>query len=93
MPVPITNDSMARDITVDSKEMKFPIEARILAVADVCEALTASRPYRPAMSEEQTIEILTGGSGTAFCPEVVNAFLKFQEESDLFEQLKARDLP
>ena len=44
------------------------------------------------MSTEQTIEILTGDSGTAFCPDVVNAFLKFQEETQLFERLTARDV-
>lgn len=50
-------------------------EARILAVADVCEALAADRPYRDGMPPEKILQIIKGDSGTAFCPEVVDAFV------------------
>ncbi len=47
--------------------------ARILAVADVYEALTADRPYRKAMTREQALEILREQRGTGLCPASVDA--------------------
>ncbi len=72
---------------------EITLEARILAVADVCEALTADRPYREGMSAEQTLAIITADSGSAFCPEVVEAFAHYQDSCNLFEQLKNRPAP
>ena len=48
---------------------KLALESRILAVADVCEALSAKRPYRDAMPREKVVEIITGQLGTGLCPE------------------------
>ncbi len=45
--------------------------ARILAVADVFEAMTADRPYRTAMPVEQALAIVRKMSGTALCPAAV----------------------
>ena len=52
----------------------IPIEARIIAVADVFDSLTSDRPYRKAMSPFEAREILTKGAGTEFDPKVVEAF-------------------
>jgi HD-GYP domain-containing protein (c-di-GMP phosphodiesterase class II) len=46
---------------------------RILAVADVFEALTADRPYRAAMDPDQALAIMRNDAGTAFCPEHFDA--------------------
>jgi len=54
----------------------IPLEARVLAVADVYDALTSDRPYRKAMSPFDAREIIVKGSGTEFDPIVVEAFLK-----------------
>ena len=54
-------------------------EARILAVADVCEALSADRPYRDAMDPEQVRSIMRGDVGTAFCPEALGALEETRE--------------
>ncbi|HEX6368448.1 MAG TPA: HD domain-containing phosphohydrolase [Longimicrobium sp.] len=43
--------------------------ARVLAVADVCDALSAERPYRAAMPRERVLEIMRGDAGPALCPE------------------------
>jgi HD-GYP domain-containing protein (c-di-GMP phosphodiesterase class II) len=51
------------------------MEARVIAVADVYDALTSDRPYRKAMSTFDAKEIIVKGSGTEFDPKVVNAFL------------------
>jgi HD-GYP domain-containing protein (c-di-GMP phosphodiesterase class II) len=47
--------------------------ARILAVADVYEALTADRPYRAAMPRDKALSILRDQRGTALCPTAVDA--------------------
>lgn len=49
------------------------IESRILAVADVVEAMTARRPYRESFSLEVALEEVKGGAGTRYDPIVVNA--------------------
>jgi diguanylate cyclase (GGDEF)-like protein/putative nucleotidyltransferase with HDIG domain len=53
----------------------IPLEARILAVADAYEAMTADRAYRAALGHEAAQQELRDGSGTQFDPEVVAAFL------------------
>jgi putative nucleotidyltransferase with HDIG domain len=50
--------------------------ARILAVADVYDALSSERPYRPGMTPEQAIGVIRERSGTHFDPLIVEAFLK-----------------
>jgi PAS domain S-box-containing protein/putative nucleotidyltransferase with HDIG domain len=50
-------------------------EARVLAVADVYEAMVSHRPYRPALAPEVAVHELLSGSGTAYDAEVVGACL------------------
>jgi len=54
---------------------EIPLEARILAVADSYEAMTADRVYRPALGEEAARSELEAGAGKQFDAEVVTAFL------------------
>jgi len=54
---------------------EIPLSARILAVADVYDALTSQRPYKVALSDEATCEYLLMGASTSFDPTVVRAFL------------------
>jgi putative nucleotidyltransferase with HDIG domain len=54
---------------------EIPLEARIIALADVYDSLTSDRPYRKAMSPFEAKAIVTKGSGTEFDPRVVKAFL------------------
>jgi putative two-component system response regulator len=56
-------------------------EGRIVAVADVFDALLSDRVYRPAMSVEQTMEILEEGSGTQFDPEIVDLLVAHLERA------------
>jgi len=49
-------------------EGDLSLDARILAVADVCEALSAARPYRPALSREEVAEIMSRDVGEKLCP-------------------------
>jgi two-component system cell cycle response regulator len=54
---------------------EIPVEARILAVADAYEAMTADRVYRPALGEEAARAELEAGAGTQFDARVVEALL------------------
>ncbi len=47
--------------------------ARILAVADVCEALSADRPYRAALARDEMLEIMRRDAGTGLCRECFGA--------------------
>jgi hypothetical protein len=57
------------------KGEEIPLGSRIIAVADAYEAMTASRPYRQAMTPQQAIAELKANSGTQFDPVVVEAML------------------
>jgi putative nucleotidyltransferase with HDIG domain len=57
------------------------IKARILAVADVYDAMTTVRPYRQARSHETAVATIREGSGSQFDPAVVGAFLRIIESS------------
>jgi putative nucleotidyltransferase with HDIG domain len=57
----------------------IPLEARILAVADAYESMTADRAYRSSMGEEAARAELEAGAGTQFDAQVVRAFLAVLE--------------
>ena len=65
----------------------IPISARLMAVADVYDALISQRIYKEAMPHEQAVAILREGRGTHFDPDVVDAFLEIAEE---FRAIAAR---
>jgi PAS domain S-box-containing protein len=55
---------------------QIPIEAQLFAVVDVYDALTSDRPYRKSWPHEKTLEHIQGLSGSHFCPQVVDEFIK-----------------
>ena len=60
---------------------EIQLGARILAVADVYDALYSDRPYRDGWSQEKVVNYLQEESGTAFDPVVVQALLKTLEKT------------
>ncbi len=58
----------------------IPLCGRIIAVADVYDALTSNRVYKPAMPHEQAVAIIKEGSNTHFDPNMVRAFLNLEEK-------------
>lgn len=54
---------------------EIPLVARVVAVCDAFDAMTANRPYRPALSAEDALAELRRCAGTQFDPAVVAAFL------------------
>lgn len=56
----------------------IPLSTRIVALADVYDALTSKRSYKDAFSHEKAAEIIVNTKGTHFAPEVVDAFLSVE---------------
>jgi PAS domain S-box-containing protein len=69
------------------------LEARILAVADVVEAMASARPYRPALGIAKALEEISNGRGKLYDPVVVDACLKlFQKEGFNFKEPGLQDV-
>ena len=62
------------------KGEEIPLSARIMAVADVFDALVAERVYKPGMSFESAISIIKESSGQHFDPVIVQAFLNAEDK-------------
>jgi putative two-component system response regulator len=58
------------------KGEEIPLSARIMAVADVYDALVSKRPYKEPMSKEEARDIIVAGKGTHFDPVLVDVFAK-----------------
>ncbi|MBX3381420.1 MAG: response regulator [Phycisphaeraceae bacterium] len=76
---------------------KIPLEARIVSVADVYDALTSKRVYKPALPHGEAIKIITSGRGSQFDPVVVDALLRceivFQLAGSQFHDEEAAQQP
>jgi len=58
----------------------IPISARLMAVADVYDALISRRVYKAPMPHEKAVEIIKEGKGSHFDPDMADAFLELQDE-------------
>jgi ribonuclease P protein subunit RPR2 len=70
------------------KGEEIPLSARVFAVADVLDALTSERPYRPASPFRQAREMIVAESGTHFDPLVIDAFNSI--DNTVFEAIAER---
>ncbi len=57
----------------------IPLMGRLMAIADVYDALRNDRPYKKSLSHENAVNILRQGSGTQFDPELIQVFLSCEE--------------
>lgn len=62
------------------KGAEIPISGRLMAVADVYDALISTRVYKPALSHSEAVEIIRNSSGSAFDPEIVKVFLTHEDD-------------
>jgi diguanylate cyclase (GGDEF)-like protein/putative nucleotidyltransferase with HDIG domain len=62
------------------KGTDIPIGARILSVVDCFDALTSDRPYRPRLSDEEALRILTERRGTMYDPLIVDTFIRVYKQ-------------
>jgi putative two-component system response regulator len=57
---------------------EIPISGRLMAVADVYDALISKRAYKPPMPHERAVQIIKEGKGSHFDPDVVDAFVELE---------------
>ena len=62
------------------KEAEIPLSARIVAIADVYDALTSERPYKQPFSHKESADIIISDSGQHFDPYLVKIFMKYEHE-------------
>lgn len=62
------------------KGENIPLSARIVALADVYDALTSKRVYKPALPHEKAFQIIIEGKGVHFDPVIVQAFIECEKE-------------
>jgi len=69
------------------KEEEIPIPGRLMAVADVYDAMIYQRGYQTARSHEEAVRVMSGERETHFDPDVLDAFLQVRDE---FREIAAR---
>jgi putative two-component system response regulator len=62
------------------KGESIPLSGRIMAIADVYDALISKRVYKPPITHKDTIRIIEHGKGSHFDPDLVDAFLEITEQ-------------
>ncbi|WP_160690424.1 two-component system response regulator [Clostridium sp. C2-6-12] len=62
------------------KGEEIPISCRLMAIADVYDALISKRIYKPAFSHNKSVSIILEGNGTHFDPELIEIFIELNEE-------------
>ena len=62
------------------KGKEIPLEARIVAISDVFDALTSQRPYKEAWPDEKAFQFIENEKGTHFDPELADLFLSMKKE-------------
>jgi response regulator RpfG family c-di-GMP phosphodiesterase/HAMP domain-containing protein len=71
------------------KGNQIPLSARIVAAADVFDALTSKRPYKEAWSVQKALDFMNEGAGQHFDPEIVNALNRaLPRVLEVYERLK-----
>jgi HD-GYP domain-containing protein (c-di-GMP phosphodiesterase class II) len=64
----------------------IPLQARVLAVADSCDAMMATRPYRPALPPERIDAVMVEGAGSQWDPHLIEQFMACRHELYLIYQ-------
>jgi putative two-component system response regulator len=76
------------------KGKEIPLHGRLMAVADVYDALISVRPYKKAFTHMEAVDILAGGKGTHFDPDLIEVFMsvadRFNETATLAKALEQK---
>ncbi|MGI2260963.1 response regulator [Shewanella sp. GXUN23E] len=68
---------------------EIPLSARLMAIADVYDALISKRVYKDAMSHDQALDIIREGRGTHFDPDLIDAFFEIEDQfAEIAEKYK-----
>lgn len=68
------------------KGVEIPLSGRLMALADVYDALTSERVYKKALSHEKSKSIIISGSGKHFDPIIVDAFLNVENQMEIISK-------
>jgi putative two-component system response regulator len=60
----------------------IPIHGRLMAIADVYDALISVRPYKKAFSHQEAVDILSSGKGSHFDPDLIDLFMTVSDRFD-----------
>lgn len=75
------------------KGENIPLSARIVAIADVYDALTSARPYKEPLTHEKAVKIILENSGTQFDPYLASIFERHTDEfRQIADQFKSPEL-
>jgi len=64
------------------KGKDIPLQGRLMAIADVYDALISNRPYKDAMAHKEAVDVMKSESGTHFDPTLVKLFLSVADKFD-----------
>jgi putative two-component system response regulator len=64
------------------KGKEIPLQGRLMAIADVYDALVSYRPYKKIFSHEKAISVILSGKGTHFDPDLIAIFMNVSDEFD-----------
>jgi putative two-component system response regulator len=73
------------------KEQEIPLPGRLMAIADVYDALISIRPYKKPLAHEDAVQIITDGKGSHFEPDLVDLFLQVSDQFALL--VRKREQP
>jgi len=75
------------------KGQDIPLQGRLMALADVYDALMSERPYKKPFTEEETVRIIMEGSGTQFDPVIADVFFEVRDQfSAVHEEYLKKEL-
>ncbi|MCL2208460.1 MAG: response regulator [Fibromonadales bacterium] len=75
------------------KGLDIPLQGRIMAIADVYDAITSERPYKKAFTHEEAVKIIMDEAGKQFDPKIVEVFLAIQDKFKSVKDSKAASVP
>ena len=59
---------------------EIPLHARVMAIADVFDAVSSDRCYRPALPLDECFAIIENGKGSSFDPQLVDVFMSIKDD-------------
>ena len=68
------------------KEDNIPLQASIISITDAFDAMTSSRPYRPALEKEIAVQRIIEGRGVQFEPRITDAFLEVLQDYEVLSR-------
>ena len=72
------------------KGIEIPLQGRLMAIADVYDALVTTRPYRTAVTHQEAVSVIMDNSGIQFDPDLVDLFLGVSEKFREFSLMVQR---